>query len=478
MMNSTSNITRKLDWLLIGCWLFLMIFGWMNVFSSSFEDLSLGFDLKAKYGMHIIWMASSIVVASLIIYIIPARFYSVFAWWLYIFTMLMLMAVIFIGTEVNGSKSWIALGPLRIQPAEFSKIGVALSIAALMEKFTFKFTNFTDTVKAFATIGLPMLLIVAEKETGLALVYVGFLLAFYREGMSPWVLISGILAIVLFVLTLITSPYATILVFIGMIILFLAFNSRNFIVNAAFGAMAVTLLAFAPRLGRIQALSGFLGKFAPEVWLALISIPAALFFIIRLTFRRRHKLVRNSLLAYLLGVGLVFSVDFVFDNILQDHQRLRIESLLGIKDDPMGAGYNVHQSKIAIGSGGLLGKGFMQGTQTRFDFVPEQSTDFIFCTIGEEWGFIGGLVVILCYLAMIVRLLNSAERQKSRFTRIYGYCVASCILMHVAINIGMTIGLMPVIGIPLPFISYGGSSLWAFTILLFIYIRLDYEGRK
>ena len=477
-MTGGSIINKKLDWLLIGCWLFLMIFGWMNIFSSSVSDAGAAFDWKAKYGMHIIWMLTSILLALTIIYIIPARFYSVFAWWLYVFTMLALVAVIFVGKEVNGSKSWIALGPLRIQPAEFSKIAVALAVASLMEKFTFRFSNFMDMAKAFAIIGIPMLLIVAEKETGLALVLVGFLLAFYREGMSQWVLLSGLLAIALFILTLITNPYTAILIYIGIIVLYLSFKSRNLIVNAAIGLLSLILLSFAPRLGRIPALSEFLGKFDPEVWFALITVPVALFFIIRLTFRKRYKMLRNALIAYVLGVGLIFSVDFVFNNILQDHQRLRIESLLGIKDDPMGAGYNVHQSKIAIGSGGLFGKGFLQGTQTRFDFVPEQSTDFIFCTIGEEWGFLGSLIVLLCYFTMLLRLFSSAERQKNRFTRIYGYCVASCILMHVLINIGMTIGLMPVIGIPLPFISYGGSSLWAFTILLFIFVRLDYEGRK
>lgn len=477
-MTGGSIINKKFDWLLIGCWLFLIIFGWMNIFSSSVGDATVGFDWKAKYGMHLIWMAISILTALTIIYIIPARVYSVFAWWLYVFTMLLLVAVIFVGKEVNGSKSWIALGPFNIQPAEFSKIAVALAIASLMEKFTFRFSNFMDMVKAFAIIGLPMLLIVAEKETGLALVYIGFLLAFYREGMSQWVLVSGLLAIALFILTLITNPYAAILIFIGIIVLYLSFQSRNLIVNAAIGALSLLLLSFAPRLGRIPALSEFLGRFDPEVWFAMITVPVALFFIIRLSFRNRYKLVRNALIAYILGLGLIFSVDFVFNNILQDHQRLRIESLLGIRDDPMGAGYNVHQSKIAIGSGGIIGKGYLQGTQTRFDFVPEQSTDFIFCTIGEEWGFIGSLIVILCYAALIMRLFNSAERQKSNFARIYGYCVASCLLMHVLINIGMTIGLMPVIGIPLPYISYGGSSLLGFTILLFIFIRLDYEGHK
>lgn len=477
-MTPKTTLNKKLDWILIGCYIFLVIFGWMNIYSSSLGDASEGFDWRAKYGMQLIWTASAVMIALIIVYVIPARFYSVFAWWMYAFMLLSLLAVIVIGHEVNGSKSWIVMGPLRIQPAEFSKIFTALALAALMEKFSFRFTNRLDALAAFAVIGVPMLLILAEREAGLALVYLGFLLAFYREGMTPWLILSGLLAILLFILTLVTSPFATILIFIGMIVLYVSFHSRNFIVNSAIGLLAITVVSFLPRLGRIEAVSGVFNTFTPEVWLAMLTVPAAIFFIVRSFYRKRSDRMRNALIAYLIGVGLIFSVDFVFDHVLQDHQRLRIESLLGIKDDPMGAGYNVHQSKIAIGSGGIIGKGFLQGTQTRFDFVPEQSTDFIFCTVGEEWGFVGSLLVIICYVILLMRMYNSAERQKSRFARIYGYCAASCIFMHVMINLGMTIGLMPVIGIPLPFISYGGSSLWAFTILLFIFIRLDFEGRQ
>ena len=477
-MTPKAVLNKKLDWVLIGCFIFLVLFGWMNIYSSSLGDAFSGFDWQAKYGMQIIWIASAVIIALFILYVIPARFYSVFAWWMYAFMIVSLLAVIVMGKEINGSKSWLAFGPFQIQPAEFSKIFTAIALAALMEKFSFRFTNRLDAISAFAVIGVPAVLILAEKEAGLALVYVGFLLAFYREGMTPWIILSGLLAIALFILTLVTSPFAAILIFIGMIVLYVSFHSRNFIVNSAIGIIALIVVSFLPRLGRIESISGVVNTFSPEVWITILTVPVAIFLIIRFTFRKRHKYFRNALVAYLLGVALIFSVDFVFDHVLQDHQRLRIETLLGIKDDPMGAGYNVHQSKIAIGSGGIIGKGFLHGTQTRFDFVPEQSTDFIFCTVGEEWGFIGALVVIICYVALIMRLFNSAERQKSRFARIYGYCAASCILMHVVINIGMTIGLMPVIGIPLPFISYGGSSLWAFTILLFIFIRLDYEGRQ
>ncbi len=477
-MTGNSIINRKLDWVLIGCYIFLVICGWINIYSSSVDEALGAFDWQAKYGMHVIWIGSAILLALAILYVIPARFYSVFAWWIYGFTLLALAAVIVVGTEVNGSKSWLALGPIRVQPAEFSKISMALVLSAIMEKYSFHFKNKVDVIKVFAAMGLPMLLILAEKETGLALVYIGFLLAFYREGMSQWVILSGLLAIVLFILTLMTSPFTAILIWIGMVLTFLALKSRNPLVYMAINAISITIVAFLPRLCSIESISNVTGLFTPEIWLTLLTLPVALFFAGKNLFNKRKEILRNSMFAYILGIGLVFSVDFVFDNVLQDHQRLRIESLLGIKDDPMGAGYNVHQSKIAIGSGGLFGKGFLNGTQTRFDFVPEQSTDFIFCTIGEEWGFLGALLVIACYLMLLIRLFNSAERQKSRFARIYGYCVASCILMHVVINIGMTIGLMPVIGIPLPFISYGGSSLWAFTILLFIFIRLDYENHK
>lgn len=458
---------------MIGCYLFLIFFGWLNIYSSSGGADGSLFDFGTNYGKQLVWIGSAFTLAALILFVVPHRFYNVFAWWIYALALLLLAAVIFIGTEVNGSRSWLELGPVRLQPAEFSKIASALALATVMGKYGFHFKSLRDAVKAFAIMAIPMMLIVLEKETGSALVYVGFLLVLYREGMSGWVLIFGIGAILIFILTLVFSPFVSILVLIGTLCAFFAILTRKPLVVIASGAAIITALSFIDNLTTIESVAA-VNPFEAEVWLALIAGAAAFVFLI-LALRKKWRLVRNLMLTLICGVGLIFSVEFIFNNILQEHQRGRIETLLGIKEDIMGVGYNVHQSMIAIGSGGFSGKGFLNGTQTRFDFVPEQSTDFIFCTIGEEWGFVGALAIIVAYLIMIISIFNSAEKQKESFARIYGYCVASCILMHVVINICMTIGLMPVIGIPLPFLSYGGSSLWAFTILLFIYLRLDLE---
>jgi rod shape determining protein RodA len=318
-----------------------------------------------------------------------------------------------------------------------------------------------------------MLLIVLEKETGSALVYVGFLLVFYREGMSGLVLILGILTIIIFIITLVISPYVSISVLLALIIITLGILSKKKFFYALIFVAVMTALYYFPRLLEMPNIASK-NPFSAEIWITIFSVPIAIFFLIR-SIIKKITYFRNTLLCFLCGVGLIFSVEFLFENILKDYQRARIENLLGIKDDLQGVGYNVHQSKIAIGSGGLLGKGYLNGTQTRFNFVPEQSTDFIFCTIGEEWGFIGSVAILMLYMFILIRILKLAEKSKDDFVRIYGYCVVSCILMHIIINVCMTIGLMPVIGIPLPFLSYGGSSLWAFTILLFIFIRLDLE---
>lgn len=470
---------RKLDWILIGTYLFLVIFGWMNIYSSSSMDSGSLLDLKTKYGMHLIWIASSLLIATLIITVISPKLYAPVSWPFYIVMALLLLAVAFVGVEVNGSKSWFEIGPVRFQPAEFSKISTALLLAYIMSKHDFSFSSRRDVVKVFLVLFIPMMFILLEKETGSALVYLGFLLVFFHEGMSGWVLGLGGIAILLFIITLLLPTLTAMLIFIGiMAVIWALYAKRNGILILFFAALLILLLAFAPRLYAILSVrEPFIAKYPVEIWVAAITIPLALFFAIHAHIRG-NKTVRNVLGGYILGIAMIFSVQFIFNNILQDHQRARIEVLLGIRDDPMGVGYNVHQSLIAIGSGGLFGKGYLNGTQTRFNFVPEQSTDFIFCTVGEEWGFIGAIIVLAAYLVLLIRLINSAEKQKNRFTRIYGYCVASCLFMHVLINISMTIGLMPVIGIPLPFLSYGGSSLWAFTILLFIYIRLDLEKWK
>ena len=467
---------KKLDWVIIGIYLLLVVFGWMNIFSSSVSEDGFTFSLKEKYVMDLIWVGSALVIGILILFVIPSKVYPAISWPFYALMVFLLVAVAFVGVEVNGSKSWFAIGPFRLQPAEFSKISTSVLLAYLMSKYDFRFSNTRDALRIVLVLALPMLAILLEKETGSALVYLGFLLVCYREGMTGWILVAGLLAILLFILTLIFSPFVAILVLIAMTGIAASFYSRRQMLGMPLTVAIVLMLSFLPRLMRVGAFS-FLTRFDPEIWLALLAGLTALVLAI-LYWVRRQRALRNLMLAFLVGLGLIFSVQLVFEKVLKEHQRARIEVLLGIKEDPMGVGYNVHQSLVAIGSGGIAGKGFLGGTQTRFNFVPEQSTDFIFCTIGEEWGFFGTLLVLIAYLTLILRLIGSAEKQKDSFARIYGWCVAMCLLMHVVINISMTIGLMPVIGIPLPLLSYGGSSLWAFTILLFIYLRLDMEKKS
>ena len=467
---------KKIDWVITGIWLLLVIFGWMNIYASSVSEEGFVFSLKEKYVMDLIWVATALTLGFLILFVIPSSLYPTIAWPFYGLMVLLLVAVAFVGVEVNGSKSWFAIGPFRLQPAEFSKIATSLLLAQLMSKYGFSFSKFRDALRIAVVLALPMLAILLEKETGSALVYLGYLLVCYREGMTGWLLVIGLLVILFFILTLVCSPFVAVLVLLGMTGVAFGFYIRKPLLYGILTAVAVTLLAFLPRLLQLEALAP-LNRFDPATWLALLTGTAAVVLALVFWFQRRRPL-RNLMLGFLLGLLVIFSVEMVFTKVLKDHQRARIEVLLGIKEDPMGVGYNVHQSLVAIGSGGLTGKGFLGGTQTRFDFVPEQSTDFIFCTIGEEWGLIGTLAVLAAYLTLILRLIASAEKQRDHFARIFGWCVAACLLMHVLINICMTIGLMPVIGIPLPMLSYGGSSLWAFTILLFIYLRLDLDQKK
>ncbi len=467
---------KKIDWVIAGIWLVLVIFGWMNIYASSVSEEGFVFSLKEKYVMDLIWVATALTLGFLILFVIPSSLYPTIAWPFYGLMVLLLVAVAFVGVEVNGSKSWFAIGPFRLQPAEFSKIATSLLLAQLMSKYGFSFSKFRDALRIAVVLALPMLAILLEKETGSALVYLGYLLVCYREGMTGWLLVIGLLVILFFILTLVCSPFVAVLVLLGMTGVAFGFYIRKPLLYGILTAVAVTLLAFLPRLLQLDALAP-LNRFDPATWLALLTGTAAVVLALVFWFQRRRPL-RNLMLGFLLGLLVIFSVEMVFTKVLKDHQRARIEVLLGIKEDPMGVGYNVHQSLVAIGSGGLTGKGFLGGTQTRFDFVPEQSTDFIFCTIGEEWGLVGTLAVLAAYLTLILRLIASAEKQRDHFARIYGWCVAACLLMHVLINICMTIGLMPVIGIPLPMLSYGGSSLWAFSILLFIYLRLDLDQKK
>ena len=467
----------KIDLPLVFCYLFLVFAGWINIFASVYsEEHSSIFDMSQRYGMQFIWIITAFILAASVIFIINPKVYSVLSPPIYLFVCVLLFAVIFLGKEVNGSHSWFEFGKVKFQPAEISKISTSLFLAYIMSKYGFRLGRFRDALAVALTILVPMALIVMEKETGSALVYCGFVFLLYREGLSGWFLVFGILAILLFIVTLAVSPLAAI------IILFVLHGVAN-------GAFTGTLIKHLSVIAPISVLLGFLPKILSFEWfqevemidveyiaLGIVSL-VAIWGLWRFVGKRaRH--IKLLFLSFLCSVALVFSVEFIFEKILQPHQRARIENLLGITEDLMGVGYNVHQSKIAIGSGGFTGKGFLDGTQTKFDFVPEQSTDFIFCTVGEEWGFLGSVLVIGVYLFLIIRLIILSERQKDHFARIYGYCVACCFFMHVFINIGMTMGLVPVIGIPLPLLSYGGSSLWSFTVLLFIFIKLDMERWK
>lgn len=419
------GLKQSIDWPLVITWLLLVIIGWVNIYASVHSATSP--DLTSRPEKQLIWIGTSIILALIILFVFRPRLWEVISTPAYVAVVALLYLVIFIGTDIKGSRSWIQFGPVSFQPAEISKITTSLALAALLSRFNFKMTSFRNVVTVLALIGIPALGILLEKETGSMLVYVGFLFVLYREGMSGWYLAFVGLAILLFILTL-TTPGWVPFAFLGIAVLIYYIMAR-----------------------RRGARTSFLAK---------------------------RRLLIYCIAVLIGGAALIFSTDFAFNNILQDHQRKRIEVLLGLKEDPSGVGYNVNQSMIAIGSGGFGGKGYLKGTQTSFGFVPEQSTDFIFCTVGEEWGFIGCLVVILLYVFLIGRIIVDAESSREPFTRIYGYCVASCIFMHLFINIGMTIGLMPVIGIPLPMLSYGGSSLWAFTIMLFIFIALNKQENK
>ena len=431
-MNQANRLDRGLkqtvDWRLVGIYIALVFIGWINIYASvhSSEPSSI-FDLSCRSGKQFIWMITAFIIAAVILFALNPHYWEVSALPLYLLVTALLVLVIFVSKDVKGSHSWFELGPVKFQPAELSKISTSLLLATVLSKMNRPLNRFVDVLRIAPIILLPMLIIVAESETGSALVYVGFIFVLYREGLSGWYLTLIGAAIVVFILTLVSNWWISIIVCTS--------------VAAAF--LIWTFIHYRKR-----------SKTGRRVW------------------------IRNIILSYIGAIALVFATDFLFHNVLQDHQRSRIEVLLGLKDDPSGVGYNVRQSMIAIGSGGLTGKGFLGGTQTAYGFVPEQSTDFIFCTVGEEWGFIGCLLVVVLYSLLIGWIIQDADKSRESFTRIYGYCLASCLFMHLFINIGMTIGLMPVIGIPLPLLSYGGSSLWTFTAMLFIFIALNRQENK
>ncbi len=470
------GLGKTIDWWLVGCWALLVCIGFANIYAAihSPEDTKSILDWNSFSGKQFVWIMSSIGIAGIILFVIPPTAYEGLSLFIYIGVVLLLIAVIFLGIEVNGSKSWFAVGPIRFQPAEISKISTSLLLATVMSQLGYKIGRLKDFFFTALIILVPMGIIVLQSETGSALVYVGLIFMLYREGLSGWIIFLGGMAILLFILTITVSPYTAVLTLVGVTSLCISLYSGRFKWWLIICLPLIVLFAFIPK---IFALVPWLAAIKP-LWLLLGCSALALPFVAFQAFRERNSFTHLSLISFIAGLVLIFSADIIFNDVLHDYQRKRIEVLLGMKEDPKGVGYNVIQSKIAIGSGGFSGKGFLNGTQAANGFLPEPHTDFIFCTIGEEWGFLGCALVILLYVFLMWRIIHDAERSREAFTRIYGYCVACCIFMHLFINIGMTIGLMPVIGIPLPFVSYGGSSMWGFTAMLFIFIALNRNERK
>lgn len=420
MINDYDNRNRiigRLDWITVLIYLTLVFIGWLSIFSAKYNELHPSiFDFSMEYGKQLMWIGIALFFGFIIL-LIDAKFFNAFSLWIYLFFLASLVVVLTYGKATKGATSWIEFGPVKFQPSEFAKMATALALAGYLGRLDVDLRKRKDQIVSFTLILIPMALVLLQNDTGSALVFISFILVLYREGLpyAGWLMAAGLAAAILFVFTLLWTEKVMYII-LG-ILLFLS--------------------------------------------------------VLFLLLNRKRDAIIPLIIVFAIGFGFVFSVNYAFNKVLQDHQRSRIEVLLGMKDDPKGDGYNVHQSKIAIGSGGFAGKGFLQGTQTKYDFVPEQHTDFIFCTIGEEGGFLGTATVLVLYIALLLRIINLAERQRSTFSRVYGYSIAGILFVHVAINIGMTIGLMPVIGIPLPFLSYGGSSLLAFTIMLAIFVKQD-----
>ena len=416
-MVSTNNkkIFENTQWKVVFVWLFLMIVGWLNIYAAVYDgEHAAIFDFSCRYGKQMLWIGAAMVIA-LFVMVMDPKFFSQTSYLIYILCIALLLVVLVVGGVTKGAKSWLGVGDFGIQPSEFAKMATALALAKYLSALNIDMRKWQTKLTACGIIALPMLLVLMQNDTGSALVFFSFIFPLFREGISGYVLILGAAAILLFILALLINPY------ILLAVLFAATFLTYFILHR----------------------------------------------------RNRHTKIIHFIGVFVFCTIVVLGVQFGYNEILESHQKDRIEVLLGKKQDFKGVGYNVNQSKIAIGSGGFFGKGFLNGTQTKFNFVPEQDTDFIFCTIGEEWGFVGSVLILGLFIWLCVKIVKMAERQRSYFARIYGYGIASIIFFHVLVNIGMTIGILPVIGIPLPFISYGGSSLWAFSLMLFIFIRQD-----
>lgn len=482
MVYTNDNMMKSVDWWTVAIYLALVIMGWISVCGASYDygELNL-FSMETRAGKQFLWICCSMGLGFILL-MLEDKIYEWFAYIFYAFMMFLLLITPFLAEDTKGSYSWIKFGPVSLQPAEFAKFATALALAKFMNIYGFTMSKVKYSLPVVCMILLPMLLIILQRETGSALVYLAFFLMMYREGMPGSILFTGICAVIYFVVGIRFShdlmpddftPLGEFAVFSLITLLssglvYSYCNHKKVVQNILlYGGGSIVLAVL---------FSLYVIPFN-TLWVLYLETVALVGYLIYLSFRERI-LNYFYIAVFIIGsASFFYSADYVFEEVLEPHQRIRIEVLLGMEEDLSGAGYNVNQSKIAIGSGGLLGKGFLNGTQTKLKYVPEQDTDFIFCTVGEEQGFLGSALVLLLFMALILRLVSLAERQHSRFGRVYGYCVLSIFFFHLFINVGMVLGLTPVIGIPLPFFSYGGSSLWGFTILLFVFLRID-AGRS
>ncbi len=478
----TESPFKGIDWFTVIIYALLVIAGAVSIYAASYDfDNASIFDFDEFSGKQLRWIGLSFILGFALL-LVDARMYETYAYPIYTGIMLLLLVTIFIAPNIKGSHSWIVMGPMSIQPAEFAKFATALALAKLFSGYNFSLNARTSNYfKALLIIFLPVILILAQNETGSALVYLGLFFVLYREGMSGLVLLSAVLAVAIFVISVkftetmvlgIPSGQFTVYILVmATMVAMLALYSKTTITarNTALGFVGSGIIVWILDLCGIE---------IPGNYYFIGIISAACIYCIIETLRYRVSKILAAIGAAVIAVAFMFSVNYVFTSVLKPHQQMRIKVALGIEDDILRAGYNVNQSKIAIGSGGFAGKGFLKGTQTKLKYVPEQHTDFIFCTIGEEQGFIGTSLTMLLFVMLILRVIVIAERQPTTFGRVFAYCVASYFIVHFCINIGMVIGLCPVIGIPLPFFSYGGSSLWGFTVLLFILLRIDAARRS
>lgn len=481
-INNSSKDKGHVDWYIVIMYLLFVVLGWFNIYAASFDlETSVSmFDLSGRAGMQLVWIGISLIVAFTILKI-DISFFENNAFLFYIIGIGVLLLTCFIAPDIKGSRSWLVIGSVRVQPAEFMKFVNVLMLAKIFSIYNFKLMEYRNLIMVAAVILLPTLLVILQSETGTALVYLSLIFVLYREGLPGGFLFMGVSFIIYFILTIKFSETELGMLSLGevttvvLIIIFAALLVRNYLKRRDVPIIMISIMLLISGIGFIM------HKIDINVnvgLMAIIALSAVSLYLLYLLVRYRKRTYLYILLFVAGSFAFVESSEYVFKDLMQPHQQMRIRVTLGMEQDLQGSGYHVGQSKIAIGSGGMMGKGYLNGTQTKLKYVPEQDTDFIFCTIGEEWGFVGSVLTLILFAIFIVRLTFMAERQVNSFGRVYGYGVVSIILFHLLVNIGMVIGIMPVIGIPLPFFSYGGSSILAFTILLFIFLRIDMARKK